>query len=330
MYSDEDLDKAVDAGVLSADAVRALREYIASQRRSEFIDEEHFRLVSGFNDIFVVIASLLLLASVSWLGKAIAPWLGPLAVSAAAWLLAEFFVLKRRMALPAIVLLGAFVGGVFFAGLRLFGETGSGPAIASALAAGAALAHWLRFHVPITVAAGVGALIGTCIATLLALAPQLQDWAIVLVFVAGIASFFYALHWDASDARRQTRRSDVAFWLHLLAAPMLVHPVFAALGVFSKEPGTLQTLAVVALYIGIGIASLAIDRRALMVSALAYVLYAFSALLKSAGMVSLNFALTALIIGSALLLLSAFWHRSRSFALRLLPEKLRAHLPPAQ
>jgi hypothetical protein len=28
--------------------------------------------------------------------------------------------------------------------------------------------------------------------------------------------------WDSSDRARLTRRSDVAFWLHLLAAPMIV------------------------------------------------------------------------------------------------------------
>jgi hypothetical protein len=42
--------------------------------------------------------------------------------------------------------------------------------------------------------------------------------------------FGIALRWDASDRERRTRRADVAFWLHLLAAPLLVHPVFTTLG----------------------------------------------------------------------------------------------------
>jgi len=65
-----------------------------------------------------------------------------------------------------------------------------------------------------------------------------------------------------------------------------------------------------------------------MVSALTYVLYAFSALLKLYGVVSLSFALTALVIGSALLLLSAFWHPTRAAVLRAFPDALRAHLAP--
>ena len=58
--------------------------------------------------------------------------------------------------------------------------------------------------------------------------------------------------------------------------------------------------------------ALAIDRRALLVSALAYVLYAMQQLFRQFGAVELNVALTALVIGSALLLLSAFWHQARA------------------
>ena len=66
------------------------------------------------------------------------------------------------------------------------------------------------------------------------------------------------------------------------------------------------------LYVVLGVTALAIDRRALLVSALAYVLYALSELFKQFGAVELNVALTALVIGSALLLLSAFWHQARA------------------
>ena len=69
---------------------------------------------------------------------------------------------------------------------------------------------------------------------------------------------------------------------------------------------------VVGLYILFGLTALAVDRRALLVSALAYVLYALTELFKQFGAVELNVALTALIIGSALLLLSAFWHQARA------------------
>jgi hypothetical protein len=108
---------------------------------------------------------------------------------------------------------------------------------------------------------------------------------------------------------------------------MIAHPVFALMGVTNGTATVSQAIAVVALYIVFGIAALAVDRRALLVSALAYVLYALSEMFRQFGAVELNIALTALVIGSALLLLSAFWHQARAAIVRPLPEGLRERLP---
>lgn len=325
MYSEEDIASAVEAGILTEDTAAAFRLHVAQLQRTPAVDEEHFRLVTGFNDIFVVIACLLLLTSVAWIGAALAPWFGALASAIAAWALAEFFIRKRRMALPAIVLLLAFVGNIFYSGLIGLDKS---IIAASALAAIGAWLHWLRFKVPITMAAGVAAVIGCVVALLLAAVPEARNLVPLLSLLAGIVVFTLAMHWDAADTQRQTRKSDVAFWLHLLAAPLLVHPAFAALNVFGGEIHLLQALAVIVLYVAIALVSLAIDRRALMVSALIYVLYAFSSLLKQYGVISLGFAITALIIGSALLLLSAFWHPCRTFVLGFFPPSVKKQLPP--
>jgi hypothetical protein len=135
------------------------------------------------------------------------------------------------------------------------------------------------------------------------------------------------MRWDSSDPARLTRRSDVAFWLHLLAAPMIVHPIFTLLGLNDGHATIGEGFVVVVLYVLMGLAALAIDRRALLVSALAYVLFALNELFKQFGAIELNVALTALVIGSALLLLSAFWHQAREAVVRPLPDGLRAKLP---
>jgi hypothetical protein len=88
-----------------------------------------------------------------------------------------------------------------------------------------------------------------------------------------------------------------------------------------------EGLVVIVLYVALGLTALAIDRRALLVSALAYVLFAMQQLFRQFGAVELNVALTALIIGSALLMLSAFWHQARRAIVRPLPESLRDRLP---
>jgi len=84
---------------------------------------------------------------------------------------------------------------------------------------------------------------------------------------------------------------------------------------------------VLVVYVAMGLVALAIDRRALLVSALAYVLIALTFLFDKFGAVELNFALTALVIGSALLTLSAFWTPIRKSVVEMLPQGLQARLP---
>jgi hypothetical protein len=326
MYTEEDLNSAVQAGIMTDATATAFRAHVVAGRHTPVVDEEYFRLITGFNDIFVVIACALLLVSVSWIGGSVLPWLGPLALAGAAWGLAEFFTRQRRMALPSIVLMLVFVG----AALSLVKGLTDSLALGSAVAAMAAWLHWQRFKVPITVAAGAAALAALGVSGVFASPLQGNGLEIVVAFFAGVAVFMWALRWDAQDRQRQTRKADVAFWLHLLSAPLMVHPVFTALGLLEGRTGWLAALAVLALYAAITLTSLAIDRRALMVSALAYVLYAFSTLFKQYGVVSLGFAITALIIGSALLLLSAFWHVSRARVLRALPIQLQLRLAPVE
>jgi hypothetical protein len=187
--------------------------------------------------------------------------------------------------------------------------------------------------VPITVAAGTATAVATVIALILGslggTRPS-EDLVMGLTLAAGLAVFAFAMRWDGSDRARQTRRSDVAFWLHLLAAPMIAHPVFYLLGITRGDAISLGAgFLVLAIYVGFGIVALAVDRRALLVSALAYVLYALTQLFRQFGAVELNVALTAFVIGSALLLLSAFWAQSRRIVVEQLPASLRDRLPLA-
>lgn len=350
MYSEEDLEAAVAAGVIDRATFDRLRRHFAQAARSLTVDEEHFRLITGFNDIFVSIACILLLVALGWLGQAIPigmdngprPFAGVL-VAAAAWELAELFTLRRRMALPSILLLIAFVGGLFMAvgsalaGTLLTGaEAAPSPfttlmiAAAALVSAGGAWLHWRRFHVPITIAAGAGAGLAVAIALLVTAVPALIGHLAWPAFFGGLILFALAMRWDISDPKRETRRSDVAFWLHLLAAPMIVHPVFAMMGLLDGQVGLGGAVAVVLLYVALGLVALVIDRRALMVSALAYVLYAISTLFREFGALSLNMALTALLLGSALLMLSAYWSSLRARVLDLLPAGWRDRLPVAE
>jgi hypothetical protein len=210
MYSQQELDEAIASGVITVEAADALRAHIEGQRSTAIPDEEQFRLITGFNDIFVSIAAAILMFAVGWIGQSIGQSAGlvvdvdgpsplaPLGVAAVAWPLAMFFTAKRRMALPSILLLLAFVGGVFATALFSF-VLGLGPdnfdnnpqlggvvaAISAAVAAGAAWLHWRRFHVPITIAAGAGSVAAIAVGLLVAALGQNAEQAkdIILGFV---------------------------------------------------------------------------------------------------------------------------------------------------
>jgi hypothetical protein len=351
MYSDSDLEAAVAAGALSPDAASGLRNYVASRSGGAAVDEEHFRLLTGFNDIFVAIAAAILLFAVGWIGNAVGPHIdadGPtpfagLFVAATAWGLAEFFTRKRRMALPSIILLLAFTGGVLLTAFVTFvlaiGEANfenNERAIAllvaasAAIAAGATWLHWRRFRVPITVAVAALTVVGVAMALIASAVgdvPALENVMLVSALVLGLGVFLFAMWWDGSDRARETRRSDVAFWLHLLSAPLIVHPIFSLLGLTDGDATIGEALVVLGVYVLLGLTALAIDRRALLVSALAYVLFALISLFREFGAVELNIALAAFVIGSGLLLLSAFWHGVRRSIVSPLPPALQARLP---
>ena len=122
------------------------------------------------------------------------------------------------MALPSIILLLAFVGGVFAAvGMALV--LGVGPnsldnnpqlggmlaAVSAAIAAGAAWLHWKRFRVPITVAAGAASVAGhrRCARRCGAgrATPKMRKNLILgFVLLLGIGAFLFAMWWDAPTA----------------------------------------------------------------------------------------------------------------------------------
>ena len=334
----EGLEAAVAAGVIDRKTAAQLEPYLngtapATSDNAD-PDDEKLRLVTGFNDIFVTIGLLMFLGAMAFL---LPPAIAPAAIAIAAWGLAEFFTRARRLALPSIVLLVVFVGAVFVATLSLFNITGFSaawnndvapfPALVAGMAAAvAALLHWLRFHVPITIAAGVAAVAAMLLALCRMVSPDLiADHPIPIFLVLGIGVFALAMWFDSSDLKRQTRRTDIAFWLHLLAAPLIVHPILMT--IVKDAPSGLAAAEVIAVFLVLAAVALVVDRRAILVSSLAYLAYAAGKLIEYAGAQSSSLAMSTLAVGAVVLLLSAGWRPLRRAAIGTLPERLRQRLP---
>lgn len=334
----DDIEAAVLSGMISRDQADALLEF--STKRSSVTghaDEENLRFISSFNDIFVTIGVVLFIGALTYLTYDLKAASG-LLVAGAAWALAEYFTRSRRLALPSIALLVVFAGSVFWGAASLFGDwpvsfaagqNESHIILAGLITMGAVGLHWRRFRVPITVAAGVSTLLMTIMVTFSTAVPSFfEAWATVILFCLGLLVFALAMAYDRSDRARVTRRTDIAFWLHLLAAPLIVHPVvwpLASAGVMT----TGSALAVLAIFVLLGFVALVVDRRALLVSSLSYLVYAAAQLLTAMQWQSSASAVAVMLVGAAVLMLSIAWRPLRTLFVRILPSRIAASVPAA-
>jgi hypothetical protein len=351
MIDKDILARGIEQGIITHDQAERLRllGLADSPPDTSFIspDDEQLRLITGFSDIFVTIGLALFLGAIGYLvemvvGKATS-WF---AIAAAAWLLAEYFTRIRRMALPSIVLLIVFAASVFIGMTWIAGHVeasprgairipqalpviGHGSVVLAALACVLAAAiHYWRFRVPITIAAGNAALIVALISSIGPFSLETSNGIFfAVIFACGIAVFALAMYFDMSDRNRKTRRTDIAFWLHLLAAPLIVHPILKNFIPDGRVEWT-SALIIITIFLALGLIAVLIDRRALLVSGLAYAGYAVATLMFVAGFRNMTIPLTLLALGSFVLLLSAGWTPLRVTFMRLMPPVLSNRLPP--
>jgi hypothetical protein len=161
------------------------------------------------------------------------------------------------------------------------------------------------------------------------LVPNLPGVSHAVILICGLAVFALAMKFDMDDPERRTRRTDIAFWLHLLAAPLIVHSVTRGLVTKASEldPGT--AVAIMAIFLTLSFIAVLIDRRAMLVSGLAYAGVAFWALIRQAGISGMTTPLTILALGAFVLLLSAGWRPLRAGILSIVPRPLAQYLPRA-
>jgi hypothetical protein len=274
-----------------------------------------------------------------------------IAIAITAWLLAEFFTRVRRMALPSIVLLIVFAVAVFTGASNLPGAgfvrpgayyppsvTGSllglDPAQPMGLAGAAFLTvlltalHYWRFRVPITIAAGCAALTGMVVGLVFGLVPDVPLFVYsAITLLCGLAIFALAMRFDMADPERLTRRTDIAFWLHLLAAPLIVHSLIRGLAANTSKLEPSAAIAIMAVFLALSFIAVLIDRRAMLVSGLSYAGIAFWALIRQAGFSDMTTPLTILALGAFVLLLSAGWRPLRAGILDIMPSALTRNLP---
>ncbi len=330
MIASEVLSKGVEQGIITAEQAERLRALESVREPLELPaspDDEQLRFISGFSDIFVTIGLAMFLGAIGYFtlsaGGRIGMWV---AIAVTAWLLAEFFTRLRRMALPSIVLLivfavAVFVGASSFLGADLVRPTRVYPPSLMGNLFG------LDREQP-TALAAAALLTVLLTAVHYGLAAQLSPVAHnAVILICGLAIFVLAMRFDIADPERLTRRTDIAFWLHLLAAPLIVHSLIQGLVTEGSKLNPGSAVAIMAVFLALSFVAVVIDRRAMLVSGLSYAGIAFWTLIRQAGFSDMTTPLTILALGTFVLLLSAGWRPLRAGILYVVPPVLARRLP---
>ncbi|MEM8920821.1 MAG: hypothetical protein AAGB25_05600, partial [Pseudomonadota bacterium] len=323
-------------------------------------DAESLRFLANLNDIFLSVGILLLTLGVSVAAAFVLAPLGRspqmsamivcLVVGGGAWAMAEYFTGRRKLLLPSMTLaLIIYACAVSIAAIFAFTQVGEDVAdeLASSIAgddasepeafglfgailsanlwtliAGVAAmaAFYARFRLPFSMflIAVSGAFI---FYTLIAKLGGGEAYAGVFILVAGLATLAAGVWFDGKDPERHTLDSDNAFWLHMAAAPQIMIGARMLVGGEPFEFTTGQAVIMLVVLILIGFASLALNRRALIVSGLLTFAAAIITLFRSAGVDGAGMvAGPLLVIGGSVVLLGGGWRTARRAVLKLIPE----------
>ncbi len=343
-FTEQDLRDAVRDGAVSQSAAEAFRSYMVS--RSGHADEEEFHLYKGFNDVFVALASVLLFSGIIWFSGDLGVITACLLLMAVAVVLSEYFTLRKRLALssilyvlvlsiaPAAGISAAFWGDAWMGShVVMVMDTSHKMGTLAALLCGglAAALFWWRYRVPIAVAVTVfflGATLWYAWVSFLSPFDTPFVGANIVLFVLGIATFAFAMYWDVGDPDRTSLPSDVAFWLHLVAAPSIAHPVFWWVQSGNSATDWLEATAVVGCYLCLACVAVIVNRRAIMVAATAYLVGAVAWYFEELSTLY-SVAIALLLIGSLFLAMAVWWSTIRAALIRYLPDSVRGLVAPA-
>lgn len=324
----EQITQALEAGIITqaqAEAMRSKAGIVIDKGAAVIGNEDDMRFLRSFSDVFISIGVGLFALGLSAIAALFGGGISFIGAAIIMALMAEYFGRKKRSHAPTLITALAFL---LFTQRGVAAVIGDVSGITTALVTlGAMLFYYWRIRLPFCIALiAIAALY-----LFFAIFPGLLEAQFGLsLFFSGLAVFVAALLYDMKDRHRTTRFADNAFWLHFLAAPMIIHGL--ALKTVSLKKDMLFNLipmvsldrgdaAIMMVIVGvITLIGLAINRRALIVSSLGYAAFAMGYLFDGTGMgFGTVVAVTLLLLGGAIIFLGAGWHTARSLILKILP-----------
>ncbi len=363
MSTSDQLEEAVLRGIIQPDQAKALRE-LAEQKPAarnskaalDAEDDEGFRFISGFNDIFLAFGVVMLLygLSLSQLGTGIT---GHALAVVVLWVLAEIFAGRLKRTLPSMIVAAAFTWHILaIASLYMFNQElydleavvdwsdRSAVLPLMIIGIGAVLLFYARFKLPFSLfPIGLQVIAIVVLEVTLLLGQETINLAIPMLLATGLILFAIAMWFDTSDRMRLNRLSDNAFWLHLLASPLTVHSIMWQSAIWTvgreranslnalREIAPMLAATVLGIFLVVMVVALIIDRRAMLVSSLIYVSVAITWIISQQGSIFSAASFTPILIGTAVIALGVGWRRLRRLIFAILPiAALEPYLPPVK
>lgn len=355
MQRETALDIAVGRGIIShaqANSIRLIETEIGSSKSEEIQsdypdDEEGIRFASGFGDLFIALGIGTLLYGILQTALS-ASVLGFAAVSVICWILAEIVCRWQQRSLPGIVVSVGFVlsscaaayyylsenhPNTFFDRLDLMVLTQDRLIwILPLLLFASSLIFYFRFKLPFSLFLSAIGFAGSVVLGIYSTVNIVEFSTIIIpcLVLAGLSIFAVAIYFDASDRTRKTSRADNAFWLHLVASPLIVHSIMWQSAIWITDTNGLSLLAinqaagplsliVLLIFVTLMFLALVIDRRAMLVSSLVYVTLAVTYLGSESGGFAATTSFVPIILGGGILSVGISWQTLRKIVFKILP-----------
>ncbi|WP_428429670.1 hypothetical protein [Pararhizobium sp.] len=357
------LSSAADEGIITAAQAEKLVPYLLAatpdagdEKRAapsqvlladalEAEESEQPRFVRGFHDILITIGVIVALVGLWGIGSLFA-------VFPAIVILSEILIRRQRLALPAVALTVALAHwtGVFamlvVGWVPEFYDNLMIGLVALPICATVLAAFYWRYRVPLALAATLVSLVLLAVDIVLLLMTKATGSFYIFIEYPGLSAcvfligalglFTAAMSYDIADPTRKSRQSDVAFWLHLAAAPALLYAMLSFIflrnvtgewwGDATSPSDAAAVLAIVVLFMMIG---LIIDRRAFVTSGLLSLGLAIWTILQRGGVdFSDYFSVTVLAVGIVVLMIGIFWQVLRRAIVSVLPATITSRLHP--
>lgn len=306
MISKSTLQKAADKNIIDQNKIEPLYQFIKNETSEapSTNKDEPLKFVRSFGDVFIALGIILLATAINMAALSGYDFLIP---TAGFIIIAEWLVRIRRLALPGIVILLSIL---FFINKAFSFEHESATIFSLGILSLSSLLFYLRYKMPFSLlplAASVIAIIIIQIGIDVLNSP--------LIFVAmGLTIFGIAMWFDSKDTQRQNHLSDSAFWLHLLAAPLIVHG--AMIPLLTSEQAWVQSfsnnLLMIIFFAGFFLTALFVDRRAMLVSTQLYAIYALTQVLQNDLISKQNSMIYVLMaLGMIVIFFGTYWYKTR-------------------